>query len=160
MKLIPIKHAKVYVAVMVAISQQVMAAETAPEESVVVWGTSVASNSEYLGDQDMSLKQAIKNITKDWEKLYSEQKASYEHSISGIKNPMVVVAISDKSEDYSVDIEAIGISPQGNIFWAYASGCSCWDGDYTEETKPTIKEFQLVHEHTPEEWQAMMRIVE
>jgi hemoglobin/transferrin/lactoferrin receptor protein len=58
MKLIPIKHAKVYVAVMVAISQQVMAAETAPEESVVVWGTSVASNSEYLGDQDMSLKQA------------------------------------------------------------------------------------------------------
>ncbi|WP_435237695.1 TonB-dependent siderophore receptor [Psychromonas sp. PT13] len=58
MKLAPNKHAKVYLAVMLAISTQVIAEETSSDESVVVWGTSVASNSEFLGDQDMSLKQA------------------------------------------------------------------------------------------------------
>lgn len=102
----------------------------------------------------MTLKQAIKKIFDDWENLYQKQKEGY--SYSGLKNTVVVVAVSDTSEPYSVDQELIGISPQGNIYWAYASGCSCWDGDYTEETKPTIKEFKLVHEHTPEDWQAMI----
>lgn len=49
---------RVSVAVAVVLSGQVFAEMESNLEEVVVWGTSVSSNSEYLGDQDMSLKQA------------------------------------------------------------------------------------------------------
>jgi hemoglobin/transferrin/lactoferrin receptor protein len=53
-----IQYSKVCVAVMLAISHQTMADETQVMDELVVWGTSVSSSSEYLGDQDISLKQA------------------------------------------------------------------------------------------------------
>ena len=103
----------------------------------------------------MKLKQAIKKIVKDWEVLQKAQLKDWSH-ISYLKTPAVWVANSDTADSYEVDEEWIGISPQGNIVWAYASGCSCWDGDYTEDTKPTVKEFTLNHGHTPEDWEKMI----
>ena len=99
----------------------------------------------------MSTKKAIEYIVQNWENLREEQKTSLVYSFP--KSDAVWVASSDLADSYEVDEEWIGISPQGNIVWAYASGCSCWDGDYTEETKPTLKELTLEHKHTPEEWE-------
>jgi hypothetical protein len=99
----------------------------------------------------MTLKQAIKFIVKNWERLHDTFQGS---GYGEPKTVAVWVAESYTSRDYDIDLEKIGITPQGNIAWAYASGCSCWDGDYTENTKPTIKEFTLDHGHLPEEWEA------
>ncbi|WP_409439275.1 TonB-dependent siderophore receptor [Psychromonas sp. GE-S-Ul-11] len=49
---------KVCVAVLLGLSTQVIAEDTQTMDQIVVWGTSVSSNSENLGDQDISLKQA------------------------------------------------------------------------------------------------------
>jgi hypothetical protein len=103
----------------------------------------------------MTIKQAIKKIVSQWDTIYKNKEKNYSRN-SYLNTPCIVVAISDKSEAYEVDEELIGISQDGNIVWAYASGCSCWDGDYTEETKPTVKEFELVHDHLPEDWEAMI----
>lgn len=98
----------------------------------------------------MTLKQAIKEITNNWEALYAVQlKGVYSHP----KSVAVWVASSDLADSYEVDEEWIGITPQGNIAWAYASGCSCWDGDYVEDHKTTVKELTLTHQHTPEDWE-------
>ncbi len=98
-----------------------------------------------------NLQDSIKIIISEWEKLRQEQKKDL--SWGKPKSDAVWVAKSDIAGSYEVDEEWIGISPQGNIVWAYASGCSCWDGDYDEDTKPTIKEFTLVHSHLPEKWE-------
>lgn len=97
----------------------------------------------------MNLDQAIQYIVSNWEKIKSGQKIGWSYP----KSIAVWVAKSDLADSYEVDEEWIGISPQGNIVWAYASGCSCWDGDYDEETKPTMKELTLKHTHTPEDWE-------
>ena len=97
----------------------------------------------------MTLKQAIKEITANWEVLHKAQNFGY-------SKPEIVavwVAKSDIAGSYEVDEEWVGITPQGNIAWAYASGCSCWGGDYDEENKPTVKELTLNHDHTPEDWE-------
>jgi len=49
---------KVCVAVLLGLSTQVIADDTQVMDEIVVWGTSVSSSSENLGDQDISLKQA------------------------------------------------------------------------------------------------------
>src|SRR5947209_4737990 len=94
---------------------------------------------------DKKLETAIREITANWESLYKAQ----DHGYSVPKTPAVWVGKSDTAGSYEVDEERIGISPQGNIVWAYASGCSCWDGDYTEETRPTVKEVTLIHTQIP-----------
>lgn len=97
----------------------------------------------------MKLNESIQSIVSKWEELRKIQKEEYHKP----KSDAVWVAKSDIAGSYEVDEEWIGISPQGNIVWAYASGCSCWNGDYDEDTKPTIKEFTLKHEHLPEKWE-------
>ncbi len=97
------------------------------------------------------MEEAIKIITSRWEELHKIQQGGFSHC-SYMKTPAVWIGSSDTADSYEVDEEWIGISPQGNIVWAYASDCSCWGGEYDEDTKPTIKEFTLNHSHTPEEW--------
>ena len=101
----------------------------------------------------MTLKQAIKEITKGWEALYALQKKEISSQPQSVA---VWVAKSDTAGSYEVDEEWIGVTPQGNIAWAYASGCSCWCGKYSEEHKPTLKEVSLNHAHSPEEWEQMI----
>ncbi len=100
----------------------------------------------------MTLEEAIKIITTAWEELRGKQTPK-EIGYSHPKSDAVWCASSNIADSYEVDEEWIGISPQGNIVWAYASGCSCWDGDYTEEKKPTMKEVTLAHKHSKEEWE-------
>jgi hypothetical protein len=93
----------------------------------------------------MTLNQAIKSIVKDYDVL--KTKSQYERL-----SEAVWVAVKDKSADYSVDIERLGITEDGQIVWAYASGCSCWEGDYSEESPATVKEFFI--KDTLLEWRA------
>lgn len=66
-------------------------------------------------------------------------------------NERVRIAVKYSSEDYSVDIEELWVDKLGDFIWRYASGCSCWDGDYTEDTLPTIKEFRVQCDKTWED---------
>lgn len=90
-----------------------------------------------------TLKQALAKIKKNFDTLKSQ---SY-----GLSEA-VWVAYKDKSSGYDTDIERVGVNKEGQFIWAYASGCSCWDGDYSEDTAPTIKE--LVAESALPEWEA------
>ncbi len=103
----------------------------------------------------MTLKQAINKIVKEWEIIHDSQ-TKYIIGYSSPKTIAVWCAKSDTAGAYEVDEEWIGITPQGNIAWAYASGCSCWDGDFTEDRKTSMKEFTLNHQHTPEDWEKMI----
>ncbi|WP_043886787.1 TonB-dependent siderophore receptor [Vibrio sp. 16] len=53
-----LKPTLVYCAIAAAISQPTIAQETSYFDEVLVWGTKVSSNTESIGAQDMSLKQA------------------------------------------------------------------------------------------------------
>lgn len=92
----------------------------------------------------MTLQEAIKKIVKNWDKYPHEIKDGHE---------AVWVAKSDQSASYEVDEEWIGIKGNGSLVWAYASGCSCWDGNYNTKVEKTIKAFVLDHKWKPEEWE-------
>ena len=98
----------------------------------------------------MTLKQAIKKIVGNWEDMHGKQNAGY-------CTPKMVAVWCGRSDtgSYEVDEEWIGITPQGNIAWAYASGCSSgWGGDFTEERFASMKEVVLNHtQNTPEDWE-------
>lgn len=98
----------------------------------------------------MTTEQAIKYIVDNWERLYDKQTKEYN------KPNMIAVWVgtSDIAGAYEVDEEWVGITPQGNIAWAYASGCSCWDGGFKEERYASTKELTLQHsKNTPKEWE-------
>lgn len=98
----------------------------------------------------MTFKQAIKKIVKEWEILKDKQDAGY----STPKTIAVWCGKSDTAGSYEVDEEWVGVTPQGRIAWAYASGCSSWDGDFSEERFESMKEVVLNHtQHTPEDWE-------
>lgn len=98
----------------------------------------------------MTIEQAIKHIVKNWERLKDAQKPGY----SVPKTPAVWCAKSDIAGSYEVDEEWIGVTSQGSIAWAYASGCSCWSGEFNEERFASVKEVTLDHKHAPEDWEA------
>lgn len=105
----------------------------------------------------MTLNAALKEIVKNWEQIHDKQNAGY----STPKIVAVWCAKSDIAGSYEVDEEWIGVTPQGSIAWAYASGCSCWSGDFSEERFASMKEVTLDHKHTPEDWEkAIIRFAE
>ena len=92
----------------------------------------------------MTLKQAINKIVKNW--------STYPHEIKD-NQEAVWIAKADIAGSYEVDEEWIGIKGDGSFIWAYASGCSCWDGDYETKIEKTVKSFVFNHKWTPEEWE-------
>ena len=86
---------------------------------------------------------AIRKIKKDWGK--------YPHEIKD-KNEAVWIVSSDNSESYEVDEEWIGMKGDGTLVWAYASACSCWDGDYESKPVSTIKSFEFNHKEMEAGW--------
>lgn len=96
----------------------------------------------------MTLKSAIKKIVKNFDDLKDE-------SVRYSRPQMEAVwcAYSDIAGSYEVDEEYIGVTRDGKIAWAYASGCSCWSGDFAEERFESLKEVVLSHQHLPEEWE-------
>lgn len=56
------------------------------------------------------------------------------------RNDLVELAILDESADYEVDITEIHYDPKSKEFVLLtASGCSCWDGYYSEERFKSLK---------------------
>lgn len=98
----------------------------------------------------MNYEEAIAKIKDNWEKLPHE-------TIEGIN--AVWMVDSDLSESYEVDYEKIGMKSDGCLVWAYASGCSCWDGDYSVHEFHEPKEihaFTFNHKGVKEDWQKMI----
>lgn len=102
----------------------------------------------------MTYEDAVKSIVENWERLHEKQNPKDKYTGSKPKMVAVWCATSDQADSYEVDEEWVGITPQGNVAWAYASGCSCWDGDFSEEHVATLKELTLDHKHSGEEWEA------
>lgn len=97
----------------------------------------------------MSLQEAIAHIVANYDELI---KLNPKYSKPEIE--AVWCAESNTAGSYEVDEEWIGVRLNGDIAWAYASGCSCWNGGYDEEHKSTIKELTLKHyQHLPEDWE-------
>ena len=92
----------------------------------------------------MNIKQAQKKIKENW--------ATYPHDTKG-DHEAVWIAKSDIAGSYEVDEEWIGMKGDGSLVWAYASGCSCWGGDYDTAVAKEIKAFDLTHKIPPKEWE-------
>lgn len=101
----------------------------------------------------MNYEQAIQLILNNYDRLEQENPAQHR----GIKTKAVWFLESDQSADYETDIECVGVTREGKIAWAYASGCSCWDGEFDEGDCDTIsiKEFTFNHEslNSNDTWQ-------
>lgn len=96
-----------------------------------------------------------KNILKNWDKLMEAQSKDWGSPARDPKtmNLVLWVAVHDTADSYEVDEEWVGITKDGQLYWAYASGCSCWDGDYGTEPIKDIKSFAFDHkEIAPKEW--------
>jgi hypothetical protein len=100
----------------------------------------------------MNFEQAIAKIVKNWEELKDKEKENLGYS----SRPQMVAVWcgkSDTADGYDVDEEWIGVTPSGKIAWAYASGCSCWEGDFSEQRFVSLKEVTLNHtQNTPKEF--------
>lgn len=93
----------------------------------------------------MTYKQALKKIQKEW--------ATYPHDTKG-GHEAVWMAKSDIAGSYEVDEEWIGMKGDGSLVYAYASGCSCWDGNYDCTCYAEgIKIVKFAHKHGVEEWE-------
>ena len=105
----------------------------------------------------MKLEDAIKKIVSSYNELLKSQ-----HLGSKPRIEAVWCGKSDTAGSYEVDEEWIGVRLDGSIAWAYASGCSCWDGDFEEERFASMKEVILNHkQHLPEDWErAIIRFAE
>ena len=97
----------------------------------------------------------LPNIKKHWYALIEKQRGEYHNPASEkeVANLVVWVAVSDTAGSYEVNEEWVGVDKEGNLWWAYASGCSCWDGDYNTSAIKDIKAFKFEHEqHPPDKW--------
>ena len=102
----------------------------------------------------------FKNILANWDALIEKQNKGYYGPARDPKsmNLVVWVAVHDTADSYEVDEEWVGITKEGKLWWAYASGCSCWDGDYNTSAIKDIKTFQFDHkEVVPEEWKKALK---
>lgn len=91
----------------------------------------------------MNIEDSVKKIVENWETLKKDTIEGYE----------AVWIVDDISADYQVDEERIGIMKDGSFVWAYASGCSCWEGAYSTQVEKSVKVFELEHKKAPEEWE-------
>ena len=109
------------------------------------------------------IEQAIEKIVDNFDMLLKKQNQLYsqlrdQSELSALLPKDVVwFNTTDHSDpyEYYVDEEWLGITRNGKITWAYASGCSCWDGDYEAGVCDTmeIKSFKFRHDDMKAEWQ-------
>lgn len=52
------------------------------------------------------------------------------------------LAGDDYSQPYEVDVAEIYLDEKGGFVYAMASGCSCWDGEYTVERYDSLYAMQ------------------
>lgn len=51
-----------------------------------------------------------------------------------------LLAADDNGDSWEIDVTEIWIDETGRLLLVQASGCSCWDGDYTAEGFNTLNE--------------------
>lgn len=98
----------------------------------------------------MTYEQALTKIQENWGKLPHETIEGHE---------AVWIIDSDMSGSCGVDYEKVGMKENGTLVWAYASGCSCWSGDYEVHEFHEPKEihaFVFNHEQVKTSWQDMI----
>lgn len=102
------------------------------------------------------LETAIEKIKKNWDEVFASQKnlarpgAYYDNT----KNVVWIVGI-DTADSYEVHEEWVGLKKDGTLVWAYASGCSCWDGDYEvveHKHYRSFKSFTFNHDQIRDSW--------
>ena len=103
----------------------------------------------------MTLKQAIKKIQDKWydiptSKKWDDEKKGHREMLYGTTIEAVWLGVSDKSEGYDTEEEWVGIRQDGQIVWAYGSGCSCWDGSYAIEGHCHVKDVKTATMNHPE----------
>lgn len=106
----------------------------------------------------MNIDEALAYVRDNWAELKKKQEAiaaaePYQ-SIPG--EDCVWFVSSDMATSFDVDHEAIGMRSNGALVWAYASGCSCWDGEYEihqTHDLPEFKAFVFNHEGMTEDWE-------
>lgn len=99
----------------------------------------------------MTTTQALEWVKSNWQEL------PHNHLDYDKETPMAVWFVTDDMADsYEVDEEHIGMKEDGTLVWAYASGCSCWDGDYSIKDigcdTESVKVFEFDHENMPEKF--------
>ena len=92
------------------------------------------------------MKELIEYVKENYENLGAYAKDGVE---------AVWIASSDNADSYEVDEEWLGVQKDGTVMWAYASGCSCWDGDYstTPLDEKTIKTSKFNHQEMQDGWE-------
>lgn len=98
----------------------------------------------------MTYEEALVKIKNNWANLPHEILEEHE---------VVWIIESDISAPYETDYEKIGMKQDSTLIWAYASGCSCWDGDYAIHEFHDPKEmltFEFNHDQVKTDWQKMI----
>lgn len=103
----------------------------------------------------MTTEEALSWVKDNWVKL--PHGTAYSYNKQG--PDCVWFAESDISEPYEVDEEKLGMTEGGRLFWAYASGCSCWGGEYEihEVHNNDVKILELNHENLKAEWETQLK---
>lgn len=106
----------------------------------------------------MTFQDALARIKTHWETIPKQD--HWDRSVNSVTViediEALWLAVTDHSEPYEVDEEWIGITREGEFVWAYASGCSCWDGNYDTKKMDDkeIKAFKFYHdENLNTNWQ-------
>ena len=99
----------------------------------------------------MTTLESIQKIVDNYDKLLEDQKDLYGKP----SKEAIWFVTSDKSQSYEVDYEWLGVTGNGKIAWCYASGCSCWEGDWEVKVcdTNTIKTVEFHHADMSKEWQ-------
>lgn len=102
----------------------------------------------------MTFEEAYQFVKENWAKLPHRTIEGHE---------AVWFMESDLAGSYETDEEHVGIKGDGTFVWAYASGCSCWSGDYDTAVvgqEKEMKAFKFRHENVTQEWQeALIKFV-
>lgn len=99
----------------------------------------------------MTKEQAIERVISNYDDLLKKQNSGYNRP----KKEAIWFYTTDHADSYEVNEEWLGVTANGKIAWAYASGCSCWDGDYDEKIceDTSMKNFEFHHEDMEKEWE-------
>lgn len=107
----------------------------------------------------MNIQEAINILKRKYKDLESE--LGYGYGKDEVK--AIWFYVSDKADSYEVNEEHVGMKEDGTFVWAYASGCSCWSGDYNTKQcdYKSLKVMEFEHEETPKEWEdALIKLAE
>jgi len=102
----------------------------------------------------MTTTQALKWVKDNWDKL---PKDTLGYGSNKTKEAVWFID-EDTDEEWGINQEAIGMTKDGKLLWAYASGCSCWEGEYEihEVHSKDIKTLEFNHTDLKDKWEIIL----